>query len=40
MYCVYVASDEDIILEHARCAGIPADRISKVVHVADPSWGE
>lgn len=40
MYCVYVASDEDIILEHARCAGIPADRISRVAHVADPSWGE
>lgn len=40
MYCVYIASGEDIILEHARCAGIPADRISKVAHVADPSWGE
>jgi len=40
MYCVYVAPSEDIILEHARCAGIPADRISQVAHVADPSWGE
>jgi hypothetical protein len=40
MYCIYVASGEDIILEHARCAGIPADRISMVAHVADPSWGE
>jgi hypothetical protein len=39
-YCVYVAASEDIILEHARCAGLPADRISKVAHVADPSWGE
>jgi hypothetical protein len=40
MYCVYVASGEDIILEHARCAGIPADRIARVAHVADPSWAE
>lgn len=40
MYCVYVASGEDILLEHARCAGVPADRISRVGHVADPSWGE
>ena len=40
MYCVFVASGEDIILEHARCAGMPADRISRIVHVADPSWGE
>ncbi len=40
MYCVYVATGEDIILEHARCAGIPVDRISRIDHVADPSWGE
>jgi hypothetical protein len=40
MYCVYIAADEDILLEHARCAGIPADRISRVAHVADPSWGD
>lgn len=39
-YCVYVAEGEDIILEHARCAGIPADRISKVSQVIDSSWGE
>ena len=39
-YCVYVAEGEDIILEHARCAGIPADRVSKVANVVDPSWGE
>jgi Nickel responsive protein SCO4226-like len=39
-YCVFVAPGEDIILEHARCAGIPADRISRVSNVIDPSWGE
>jgi Protein of unknown function (DUF4242) len=39
VYCVFVAADEEIVLEHARCAGIPADRISKVVTVTDPSWG-
>ena len=39
-YCVYVAASEDIILEHARCAGIPATRISPVANVVDPSWGE
>lgn len=40
VYCVYVAPSEEIILEHARCAGLPADRISKVAAVTDPSWGE
>jgi Nickel responsive protein SCO4226-like len=40
VYCVYVAPSQDIILEHARCAGLPADRITKVAAVTDPSWGE
>ena len=40
IYCVYVASDEDILLEHARCGAFPADRISKVATVIDPSTAE
>ena len=40
LYCVYVAPDEDIIQEHARCGGFPADRISMVSAVIDPSTGE
>ncbi len=40
IYCVYVAPDEDIILEHARCGGFPADSVSKVSAVIDPSSGE
>jgi hypothetical protein len=37
VYCVYVASNEDILLEHARCTDLPADRISRVATVIDPS---
>ena len=40
LYCVYVATDEDIIQEHARCGGFPADRISRVSTVIDPSTGD
>ncbi|MFZ6005649.1 MAG: DUF4242 domain-containing protein [Actinomycetota bacterium] len=40
IYCVYVAPDEDIILEHARCGGFPADVVTKVSAVIDPSTGE
>jgi hypothetical protein len=40
LYCVYVAPDEDIVLEHARCGGFPADRVEKVSTVIDPSTGE
>jgi hypothetical protein len=40
IYCVYIAPDEDILYEHARCGAFPADRISKVSTVIDPSTGE
>ena len=39
-FCVYVAPDKDIIEEHARCGGFPANRISVVSAVIDPSTGE
>ncbi len=40
LYCVYDSTDPSLILEHARCAGIPADRISEIITVIDPSTGE
>ena len=40
LYCVYSAPDSDIIMEHARCGGFPADRISLVSAVIDPSTGD
>ncbi|HEY6376296.1 MAG TPA: DUF4242 domain-containing protein [Edaphobacter sp.] len=36
VYCVYLAPDEDTIREHARRAGMPADRISAVRRLIDP----
>lgn len=40
LYCVYVAPDEDILFEHARCGGFPIDKVHKVGTVIDPSTGE
>jgi hypothetical protein len=40
IYCVYVAPDEDIILEHARCGGFPANKVTQIATVIDPSTGE
>jgi Protein of unknown function (DUF4242) len=40
IYCIYVAPDEDIILEHARCGGFPVTRVSVVSTMMDPSTGE
>ena len=37
IYCVYVAPDEDILVEHARCGGFPIDKVSVVSEVIDPS---
>lgn len=36
IYCVYLAPDEGTIREHARRAGMPADRISAVRRLLDP----
>ena len=36
VYCVYLAPDEDIVREHARKVGIPADRVSAVRRMINP----
>ncbi|MFC5570730.1 DUF4242 domain-containing protein [Lysobacter yangpyeongensis] len=40
VYCVYIAPNEDLIREHARQGGFPADRISEVKSVIDPVTAE
>ena len=40
IYCVYIAPDMDIIREHARCGGFPANLISEVRAVIDPTTAE
>ncbi len=40
IYCVYVAPDEATIQEHARRGGFPANRISAVHRLIDPTTAE
>jgi hypothetical protein len=40
LYCVYVAPDSDILFEHARCGGFPANKVTKVSTIIDPSTGD
>jgi hypothetical protein len=40
IYCVYHAPDPDIIFEHARCGGFPADSVSLISAEIDPSTGD
>jgi hypothetical protein len=37
IYCVYIADSEQDVLEHARKGGFPADSVSEVRAVIDPS---
>jgi len=37
LYCVYLAPNAEMIREHARQGGFPADRVSEVVRLLDPN---
>jgi hypothetical protein len=40
IYCVYIAPNDQIVREHAKQGGFPADRISEVKSVIDPTTAE
>lgn len=40
LYCVYLASNEELIREHAAKSGFPANRISAVRNLIDPTTAE
>jgi len=40
IYCVYIAPSAELIAEHARQGGFPANRISEVRTVIDPATAE
>ncbi len=40
IYCVYIAENEELLREHARLGGFPANRISRVMSVIDPTTAE
>jgi hypothetical protein len=37
IYCVYIAANEELVREHARQGGFPANRVSEVAAVIDPA---
>jgi hypothetical protein len=40
IYCVYRAPSEEMVREHARQGGFPANRISEITTVIDPSTAD
>jgi hypothetical protein len=40
IYCVYIAANEQLLREHAKQGGFPANRISQVIGMIDPTTSE
>jgi len=40
IYCVYIAPNAEMVREHARQGGFPADRVSEIKTVIDPTTAE
>ncbi len=40
LYCVYIAPNDEMIAEHAKKGGFPANSITKVVTMIDPTTAE
>jgi hypothetical protein len=40
VYCVYIAPDEAMVREHARLGGFPANRVSEVKTIIDPTTAD
>ncbi len=40
IYCVYISPNEELVLEHARQGGFPANSVSKVSAIIDPTTAE
>jgi hypothetical protein len=40
VYCVYIAPNPEMVREHAKLGGFPANRVSEVRKVIDPTTAE
>ena len=40
LYCVYIAASEELVREHANQGGFPANRISRISSIIDPTTAE
>ena len=40
IYCVYIAPNEEMVREHARQGGFPANSVSQVFAMIDPTTAE
>jgi len=40
IYCVYIAPNKEMVLEHAKKGGFPANEVNEVATIIDPTTAE
>jgi hypothetical protein len=40
IYCIYIAPNKEMVLEHARQGGFPANNVTEVSNIIDPTTAE
>jgi len=40
IYCIYIAPNRELVLEHSRKAGFPANNVAEVKRMIDPTTAE
>ncbi len=40
IYCIYIAPNEEMVREHARQGGFPANSVAQVMSIIDPTTAE
>lgn len=40
IYCVYIAPNEDMVREHAKQGGFPANKVTEIANIIDPATAE
>nr|WP_294935874.1 DUF4242 domain-containing protein [uncultured Flavobacterium sp.] len=40
IYCVYIAPNEEMVRQHAKEGGFPADAVNEVANIIDPTTAE
>lgn len=40
IYCIYIAPNEEMVREHAKLGGFPANKVSQVFDIIDPTTSE
>lgn len=40
IYCIYIAPNEEMVREHARQGGFPANSVTEIANIIDPTTSE